>query len=929
VPDLITRIAAALEGRYTILRELGHGGMAVVFLADDLRHGRQVAVKVIRPEVLRALGPDRFEREIGFAARLSHPHILPLFDSGVADGLAFFVMPYVTGESLRERLARERPLPLEEAVKIARDVASALSYAHAQGIIHRDIKPENILLEGGEARVADFGIARATAGAPGDIITTSGLVVGTPAYMSPEQAAGSPDIDTRSDLYALGTVLYEMLTGEPPFSGVSAQAIMARQTHDTPTPVAVLRPAVPLALADLTHRLLRKLPVDRPANAGEVLHALQQAGTPTPLPSTAVRRRTWRGVFALGGLVAGAAVVWAVNHSARAVGDPNRVGVVVGASSPGAADSTRAAQITGALVAALNSSGVITAIELHVPPGKDGTQAAKAAGLLRWVEGTVLVQDSLRLTLAIRTPDGLKAVVPTVTEPLPAADWTVGFEAANQLVERLLPMNSSAVSLPLGQGRSPAARADFFLGEASYRRASFEEAMKHYRAAFAEDSTFTYAALRAAQAASWLNRAPEAAALLEATGPRLDSLPPKYAAFAHGVLAYQQGHADTAVARFKAVLGIDPASVEGWMALGEVYAHLLPRAGSIDSLAEHAFTQARRLDPAFAPALPHLVEAALRRGDTSTARLLDEFAAGNPDDRELERLRLATGCALGGVQSVNWPATAARDPALVYDAVQILTGGGLRQAGCAQAAADAIGTVNPSDALRFGALVARQGILVARGDASGARSAVESDSMFPLVAQGLILTLDVIAGAPDTAAATAFATSTVTRLAERPEDVGDGTIWLAGVWSAGIGHLREAERLHATAVERRGRAAPLTRSLWARLLLARFDTVAAMTILAANAPEASRDLITGKPWESLVADRILLAQLYLARHQPFEAIEAASVVDAPAVVADIVFLPMSLRIRADAADLVGDQQLARESRRRLAALSETPPDRRR
>ena len=352
---------------------------------------------------------------------------------------------------------------------------------------------------------------------------------------------------------------------------------------------------------------------------------------------------------------------------------------------------------------------MISAVELRVAPGEAPARAARAAGLLRWVEGTVFAQDSLRLTLAIRTRDGLTATVPTITLARGEADWAVGYEAANRLVERLLPAALNSVPLPLGQGRSPAARAAFFLGEEQYRRASFEEAMAHYRAALEADSTFTYAALRAAQAASWLNKAPEAVALLESAGPRLDSLPPKYAAFARGLLAYQQGHADTAVARFRAVLDIDPASVEGWMALGEVYAHLLPHAGSIDSLAEHAFVQVRRLDSSFAPALPHLIEAALRRKDSSAVDLLGTFAERSPDSGEVGMLSLAAWCALAIGKSVDWRAEAARDPELVYKAVQILTAGGLRQPDCAEDAAKAIGAANPSGKLRFGALVVAPG----------------------------------------------------------------------------------------------------------------------------------------------------------------------------------------------------------------------------
>ncbi|MGD8279256.1 MAG: serine/threonine-protein kinase, partial [Gemmatimonadota bacterium] len=210
--DIRDRLNAALVGRYTLDRELGRGGMAWVFLAADHKHGRQVAIKVLKPDLAAALGADRFLREIGIAARLRHPHILPLHDSGEADGLLYYTMPYVEGESLRDRLEREQQLPLEEALAIARDVADALSYAHGRGIVHRDIKPENILLDSGHAVVSDFGVARAVAAAGGRTLTETGLAIGTPLYMSPEQASGTQDPDPRSDQYSLGCVLYEMLT---------------------------------------------------------------------------------------------------------------------------------------------------------------------------------------------------------------------------------------------------------------------------------------------------------------------------------------------------------------------------------------------------------------------------------------------------------------------------------------------------------------------------------------------------------------------------------------------------------------------------------------------------------------------------------------------------------------------------------------------
>src|SRR5213083_1403762 len=224
--DQLAHLKAALAARYALERELGRGGMATVYLARDLRHGRLVAIKVLRPEIAAALGPERFLREIQTAARLTHPHILPLHDSGEAAGSLFYVMPYIEGESLRDRLEREGQLPLEEALRISREVAAALSYAHSHDVVHRDIKPENILLSGGEAVVADFGIARAITAAARGKLTETGIAIGTPGYMSPEQGAASARVDERSDIYSLACVLYEMLAGEPPFTGPSAESIV-------------------------------------------------------------------------------------------------------------------------------------------------------------------------------------------------------------------------------------------------------------------------------------------------------------------------------------------------------------------------------------------------------------------------------------------------------------------------------------------------------------------------------------------------------------------------------------------------------------------------------------------------------------------------------------------------------------------------------
>src|SRR5207253_6872508 len=246
--DQLARLQAALADRYTIERELGRGGMATVYLAQDRKHHRQVAIKVLKPELAAALGPERFLREIDTAARLNHPHVLPLHDSGEAEGFLFYVMPYVEGESLRDRLSREKQLPLEDALQIAREVADALSYAHRHDVVHRDIKPENILFETGHAVVTDFGIARAITAAGGEKLTGTGIAVGTPAYMSPEQAAASARVDERSDTYSLGCVLYEMLAGELPFTGPSAESIVRQHRAASPPRVSPMRASVPPAI---------------------------------------------------------------------------------------------------------------------------------------------------------------------------------------------------------------------------------------------------------------------------------------------------------------------------------------------------------------------------------------------------------------------------------------------------------------------------------------------------------------------------------------------------------------------------------------------------------------------------------------------------------------------------------------------------------
>ncbi len=267
---------AALADRYTVERELGRGGMATIYLAQDVRHGRPVAIKAMHADLSRSVGAERFQREIAIAARLQHPHILPLFDSGEQDGILYYVMPFIDGESLRDRMTRERHVPVAVAMRVAGEVASALAYAHERGVVHRDIKPENILLSKGGAIVADFGIARAFSEVGGESLTSTGMILGTPTYMSPEQYDGSVEIDGRADLYALGCVLYEMLAGMPPFVGPNIMSILAEKMTGDPKPLRELRQQVPVHVERAVFIAMSRTPVDRFRNGAEFVAALAE-----------------------------------------------------------------------------------------------------------------------------------------------------------------------------------------------------------------------------------------------------------------------------------------------------------------------------------------------------------------------------------------------------------------------------------------------------------------------------------------------------------------------------------------------------------------------------------------------------------------------------------------------------------------------------
>ena len=289
--DLLRQLQADLPDRYRVDREIGRGGMATVFLAHDVKHDRAVAIKVLHPDLAATLGPERFLREIKVAARLNHPHIVPLHDSGQAGALLYYVMPFVEGESLRDRMHRSGPLSVEDAVEIARDVAAALDYAHRQQVVHRDIKPENVMMHEGEAMVTDFGIAKAVRAAGAENITQTGVAIGTPAYMSPEQASGEREPDGRSDIYSLGCMVFEMLTGQTPFSGPTAQAMLMKRFLEQPPSARAVRSTVPADVDRALTKAMALAPEDRFETAAMLAHALAPhmgATPPESLKTTAV-----------------------------------------------------------------------------------------------------------------------------------------------------------------------------------------------------------------------------------------------------------------------------------------------------------------------------------------------------------------------------------------------------------------------------------------------------------------------------------------------------------------------------------------------------------------------------------------------------------------------------------------------------------------
>jgi tRNA A-37 threonylcarbamoyl transferase component Bud32 len=622
------RLRDPLEERYRAERELGRGGMAIVFLAEDVKHRRRVALKVLKPQYAHDIGTARFLTEIAIVSSLAHPHILPLHDSGEAGGLLYYVMPYVEGESLRDRLTREARLPVDEALRITREVADALAYAHQRDVIHRDIKPENILLEAGHAVVTDFGIARAMRAAGDADLAEAAIALGTPAYMSPEQARGDPHLDGRSDIYSLGCVLQEMLTGEPPFRGKTVESVLDQHLRDAPP---ALR-GVPSAAAAVIRRALVKSPSERFSSAAEFRDALAHAATRISSAAGIWRRS----VVALTAVVLGSgAVATAASMSrARSPVHPAASTMVVLPLAPTAPDSilTRLGRdLVVTLSANLDGVSEIRAIDALTvlaqtrgsgsAPRDEGLRLANRLGASSAVFGTLAREgDQLRVELRVlAVPRGTTIATATML----ADDGNLG-ALTDTLTWRLLRAvwRTRAPPTPnLGAvttGSLPALRA-FLDGERAALESRWDAAADAYARAMSEDSTFWLAHWRYAFARWWYLEAVDEEMITELHGHRF-ALPER------DRLVFESWFTDTfsvALARSREATTRYPDYWPGWMQHADWLLHVGPVYGHDRVEARTALERTVALNPSLIPAWEHLYWVTIGEEGEAAARAVD------------------------------------------------------------------------------------------------------------------------------------------------------------------------------------------------------------------------------------------------------------------------------------------------------------------
>ena len=650
MPDLPARLQEALADRYVLERELGQGGMATVFLAHDLKHDRPVAIKVLHPELAHSLGPERFLREIRLTARLAHSNILVVFDSGEAAGRLWYAVPYVAGGSLRQRLGQEAQLGIPETLRIAGQVAAALAHAHGQGIVHRDIKPENILLAGDQALVADFGLAKALDASSAEKLTETGLSMGTPAYMSPEQAAGGA-VDARSDLYALGCVVYEMLAGVPPFTGPTAQAILARHAVDRVPPLRTVRRTIPEPIEQAVERALAKVPSDRFDSAAEFVAALNAIDVLEPArrrrPSSKVR------ISAIMAAVVAAAVLVAGGFRLIKAKEPrilpSAASIAILPFEPAGGDTALARlgkDLAVTVSASLDGVGSVKTTDRFSIAGAiegkqnvsiaEGGELARRLGASSVLRGTLVGSgDHVRLDLGLYDTKSLAPLATAITisghrDSLAALTDSVTWALLRQMWQRGEPPSPSLSAVTTKS--LPALRA-YLDAERAFVAGDVDRAALAYRSAMAADSSFWLAYIGYIWAQSWsLHGEPTEIepAVFQALVRQREALPERERLMVDALRVLERTPR-LKIEASRRVTQQFPQYWPGWWLYADMLFHHGPDVGYDWSEALDAFRRVVAMNPKLAPAWKHIVDLATGRDRADASRALARlFELGYP-----------------------------------------------------------------------------------------------------------------------------------------------------------------------------------------------------------------------------------------------------------------------------------------------------------
>jgi tetratricopeptide (TPR) repeat protein len=969
-------LSGVINERYSIEREIGRGGMATVYLARDIRHGSRVALKILTSDFASMVSGERFTREIRITAGLQHPHILPVFDSGAYNGLPYYVMPFVDGPTLAEKIRKDGALSIEDALEIAAEVADALQHAHAQGIVHRDIKPSNILLAHGHAVVADFGVARAVEAIGEHDLTRTGIAVGTAAYMSPEQAAGE-EVDGRSDVYSLGCVLYEMIAGVPPYTAPTARALMAKHWTDDVPSLRAVRSSVRSSIEALVQKTMAKRQIDRFQTAGQLEDAIKNVSTEERLaaigytpseeqpayspPSgdmTATNTSTLtaapsiktseyiggflRGALAVLAVVAVALGAWRFSRPRESGLDRNRVVIYPLVVPDDFKGSRNVGEDIGTMIGtALDGTAHIRWIDgwplltpgvrqdIRTLSGTDARNIARSRRAAWYLTGRLVARgDSAEVFLELNDVAGDSTVARGRAIGVATDAWRTGLHAINALLPSLIPPGIERQSLlDEWNDRNPTAVASFLLGESAFRRVHLSEALQHYRDALKADSTFGLAAIRGAQAAAWNHRSDEAAMFIQAA--LRQPMSPRYTHFARGYEAYNNGAADSAVRELNRGIALDPEMSAAWMQLGEVYTHLLPKTGHLDSLARVAFDEAHRLDPSARNLLLHSIEIRLREGEIAEAGVMvRDFLKGDPDTLLAEQIKVMYSCARSGTQAVDWRDAARRHPLAVLASSNSFKGGA-QWLPCAMRGYEAVMRSDTSVAAagrRWSSTVGLASSYLALNQPAEARAVIDSSIARGWGGSSFFLTAGVVSPEMrDAARATAAkdektfgpnysAATTLLRL------------WQLGVFESLYGRKEVAAAVARSLADQAkasgaGTDLRLAKSMAAFSTLARGDSASAMKMF---------DSIVGDPvpgaeivWDVAAPrgmERLTLARMLVKRRDYRKAIDVANVFDTAWPSVYLLYVPASLELRAEAAAAIPDGAMASRFRSRLAAL---------